>query len=165
MRTLAAGLTKLGLIESPTATFDAAPGEGCPRGPDGGCYQYFLYYMHSVGHGVGLDVHDPMRPTLDPGSVFMIEMGAYVRRRMETIIPNTPRNTAFLSKTAAARTRFAGFGARLEDEFFSTPNGPVLVTPWPRTIADVEARTMSLRASAPPRDEALLKKYPRAGTP
>ncbi|HEV7990552.1 MAG TPA: Xaa-Pro aminopeptidase, partial [Gemmatimonadaceae bacterium] len=123
-RTLALGLTKLGLIEAPDATFDAAPGEPCPKGPDGGCYQYFLYYMHSVGHGVGLDVHDPMLPTLEPGTVFMIEMGAYVRRRMETIIPPTPKNTAFLSKTAAARTRFAGYGARMEDEYFTTPNGP-----------------------------------------
>ncbi|MEO6528259.1 MAG: Xaa-Pro peptidase family protein [Gemmatimonadaceae bacterium] len=161
LHTLSLGLTKLGLIESPTATYDVAPGEYCPKAPDGGCYQYFLYYMHSVGHGVGLDVHDPMRPTLDPGSVFMIEMAAYVRRRMETLVPTTPRNTAFLSRTAAARARFAGFGARLEDEYFSTPNGPVLVTVWPRAIAEVEARTMQLRASAPPRDEATLRKYPR----
>ena len=54
--------------------------------------QYFLYYMHSVGHGVGLDVHDPMLPTLEPGTVFMIEMGAYVRRNIDAIIGKTPRN-------------------------------------------------------------------------
>jgi len=160
-RTLGAGLTKLGLIEGPDATFDGAPGERCPRGPDGGCYQYFLYYMHSVGHGVGLDVHDPMLPSLEPGTVFMIEMGAYTRRHMETLIPSTPKNQAFLARTAAARTRFAGYGARMEDEYFTTPNGPVLVTNWPREIAEVEARTMKLRASAPPRDPAVLKRYPR----
>jgi hypothetical protein len=81
---------------------------------------------------------------------------------MESIIPSTPRNAAFLAKTAAARTRFAGYGARLEDEYFSTPTGPVLVTTWPRAIAEVEARTMQLRASAPPRDEAVIGRYPRA---
>ncbi|MDB4881865.1 MAG: peptidase, partial [Gemmatimonadetes bacterium] len=113
LHALSVGLARLGLIQSPTATYDAAPGEYCPRAPDGACYQYFLYYMHSVGHGVGLDVHDPMLPSLDPGTVFMIEMGAYVRRRIETLIPSTPRNAAFLSRTAAARTRFAGYGVRL----------------------------------------------------
>ena len=161
-RTLAMGLTKLGLIEAPDATFDGAPGEPCIKGADGGCLQYFLYYMHSVGHGVGLDVHDPMLASLEPGTVFMIEMGAYTRRNMEKLIPNTPRNAAFLAKTAAARARFAGYGARMEDEYFTTANGPVLVTQWPREIAEVEARTMKLRASAPPRDASVLRKYPRA---
>ena len=159
---LARGLARIGLIESPTATYDGAPGENCPKGPDGGCLQYFIYYMHSVGHGVGLDVHDPMLPTLEPNTVFMIEMGAYVRRNIDAIIPSTPKNTAFLQKTAAARTRFGGYGARIEDEYFTTPNGPTLVTDWPKEIAAVEAQTMKLRASAPKRDEAVIRKYPRA---
>jgi Xaa-Pro aminopeptidase len=161
-RALAAGLARLGLIESPDATFDAGPGENCPKGPDGGCYQWFLYYMHSVGHGVGLDVHDPMLPNLEPGTVFMIEMAAYVRRRMETLVASTPRNAAFLSRTAAARQRFAGTGVRMEDEYITTANGPELITPWPRGIAEVEARTMQLRASAPRRDETAVRKFPRA---
>jgi hypothetical protein len=50
----------------------------------------------------------------------------------------------------------------MEDEYFTTPNGPTLVTNWPREIAEVEARTMKLRASAPPHDEAVLRRYPRA---
>ena len=160
-RTLAAGLTRLGLIESPNATYDPLPGENCPKGADGGCLQYFIYYMHSVGHGVGLDVHDPMLPTLEPGTVFMIEMGAYVRRNIDKIIGNTARNTAFLSKTSAARARYAGWGARMEDEYFSTANGVELITDWPRDIAGVEARALKLRATPPPRDEATLRKYPR----
>jgi Xaa-Pro aminopeptidase len=161
-RTLAAGLARLGLIESPEATYDLPAGENCPRAPDGACYQWFLYYMHSVGHGVGLDVHDPLSPALEPGSVFMIEMGAYVRRRMETLIPATPRNAAFLSRTAAARTRFAGFGVRLEDEYFATRDGVVLVTPWPRAIAEVEARALRLRSTPPRLDATLPSRYPRA---
>jgi Xaa-Pro aminopeptidase len=148
-RTLAAGLTRLGLIESPEATYDPLPGENCPRGADGGCLQSFIYYMHSVGHGVGLDVHDPMLPTLEPGTVFMIEMGAYVRRNIDAIIAKTPRNATFLAKTAAARAKYAGWGARLEDEYFSTANGIEWTSPWPREIAEVEARAAKLRANPP----------------
>jgi Xaa-Pro aminopeptidase len=148
-RTLAAGLTRLGLIESPEATYDPLPGENCPKGADGGCLQSFIYYMHSVGHGVGLDVHDPMLPTLEPGTVFMIEMGAYVRRNIDAIIAKTPRNATFLAKTAAARAKYAGWGARLEDEYFSTANGIEWTSPWPREIAEVEARAAKLRANPP----------------
>ena len=159
--TLAVGLARIGLIESPTATYDPLPGENCPKGADGGCLQYFLYYMHSVGHGVGLDVHDPMLPTLEPGTVFMIEMGAYVRRNIDAIIAKTPRNEAFLAKTAAARAKYAGWGARLEDEFFSTASGVELTTPWPREPGEVEARAAKLRGSAPPRDPSVIGKFPR----
>jgi Xaa-Pro aminopeptidase len=161
--TLAAGLARLGLIESPDATYDPGQGERCPQAPSGGCYQWFIYYMHAVGHGVGLDVHDPMLPTLQPGTVFMIELGAYVRRHIETIVSDTPRNRAFLAKTAAARTRFAGYGARLEDEYFSTPTGVEWITQWPREMAEVEAREAKLRASPPPHDAAVLRRYPRGG--
>jgi Xaa-Pro aminopeptidase len=160
-RTLAAGLARVGLIESPDATYDPQPGENCPKGADGGCLQYFLYYMHSVGHGVGLNVHDPMLPTLEPGTVFMIEMGAYVRRNIDSIIAQTPRNREFLARTAAARAKYAGWGARLEDEFISTPAGIELVTPWPREPSEVEARARQLRTKAPPRDEAVLRRYTR----
>ena len=160
-RTLAAGLTRLGLIESPDATFDPLPGENCLKGADGGCMQYFLYYMHSVGHGVGLDVHDPMLPTLEPGTVFMIEMGAYVRRNIDAIIAKTPRNATFLAKTAAARAKYAGWGARLEDEYFSTANGIEWTSPWPRDPGEVEARAAKLRANPPGRDPATMAKYPR----
>ena len=119
--TLAAGLAKLGLIEvAGCGRTIRGRASSARRAPDGGCLQYFLYYMHAVGHGVGLDVHDPMLPTLEPGTVFMIEMGAYVRRNIDEIIAKTPRTTAFLAKTAAARAKYAGWGARIEDEFFST---------------------------------------------
>jgi Xaa-Pro aminopeptidase len=162
-RTLAAGLARLGLIESPEAAYDPRPGERCPQAPGGGCYQWFVYYMHAVGHGVGLDVHDPMLPTLQPGTVFMIELGAYVRRNIDSIVADTPRNRAFLAKTKGARERFGGYGARLEDEYFATPSGPEWITQWPRQIADVEAREAKLRASAPPHDAAALSRYPRNG--
>jgi hypothetical protein len=49
----------------------------------------------------------------------------------------------------------------MEDEYFSTANGVELITNWPREIAEVEARAQKLRASAPPRDPALIQKFPR----
>ena len=88
-------------------------------------------------------------------------MAAYVRRNIDSIVARTPRNATFLAKTAAARAKYAGWGARLEDEFFSTSSGVELVTPWPREPGEVEARAQKLRAAAPPRDPAVMGKYPR----
>ncbi|MHB8839902.1 MAG: aminopeptidase P family protein, partial [Gemmatimonadaceae bacterium] len=71
------GLARLGLTESPDATYD------CGRASrDGRCPQWRLYYMHGLGHPIGLDVHDVDAYTqgaLAAGSVFTIEPGVYVR--------------------------------------------------------------------------------------
>ncbi|HEY3258151.1 MAG TPA: Xaa-Pro peptidase family protein, partial [Gemmatimonadaceae bacterium] len=50
-------LTRLGLIESPGATYD------CDASASRQCSETFFYYMHSLGHGIGLDVHDPGAPS------------------------------------------------------------------------------------------------------
>jgi len=38
------------------------------------------YFLHGLGHSVGIDVHDPMNPEtkLDKGMVFTIEPGVYI---------------------------------------------------------------------------------------
>ncbi|MBK9715394.1 MAG: aminopeptidase P family protein [Kouleothrix sp.] len=71
-------------------------------------------YIHGLGHGLGLDIHEDLRITtvqdrgdvLVPGSVFTIEPGLYYPSR--------------------------GYGVRIEDTFYCTPDGQVeSLTPFP----------------------------------
>ena len=73
------GLTRLGLIDSPGATYVAPAGLNCPPT---GCPPVYLYALHGYGgHGIGLEVHDVGRGrppegtpvTLVPGQLFTIE--------------------------------------------------------------------------------------------
>ena len=115
--------------------------------------------MHSIGHGVGLDVHDPMLPTLEPGTVFMIELGAYVRRNIDAIVAKTPRNATFLAKTAAARAKYAGWARDSRTNISRRANGVELTSPWPREIADSRsAERQQLRAKPPPRDAGVMRR-------
>jgi Xaa-Pro aminopeptidase len=160
---LAASLTRLGLIESPTATYDC---EGA-AGP-GTCPQYRLYYMHGLGHGIGLDVHDPWRGSatdvLTPGHAFTIEPGIYVRGNTIDIISDTPRNRAFKEKIRAAVTRYANIGVRIEDDFFVTPSEVEWISRAPREISDIEALMKNKSTGPAPRDPAKVEWY-RATTP
>src|SRR5581483_1720253 len=110
---LAAGLARLGLIESDTATYEC--------GGDRMCAQWSLYYMHLLGHGIGLEVHDPEQfyftGKIAPGSAFTIEPGLYVRSNLADIVPDTPRNRAMLRKIRAAINQYANIGVRIEDDY------------------------------------------------
>jgi Xaa-Pro aminopeptidase len=79
------------------------------------------YYMHGFGHGIGLDVHDPMPATLVPGVVLTIEPGIYIKEGS----PCDPK--------------WWNIGIRIEDEILVTDGEPVnLSAGAPRTIADIE---------------------------
>jgi Xaa-Pro aminopeptidase len=133
------GLARLGLIESPTAAYDCA-GRG---GKVGECPQTSLFYMHGLGHGIGLDVHDPeagYTRGFVPGSAFTIEPGIYVRGDVLDYLPDTPRNRALIARIRPAVQRYRDIGVRIEDDYFVTANGVERVTAGaPREIAEIEA--------------------------
>jgi Xaa-Pro aminopeptidase len=74
------------------------------------------YYMHSVGHHLGLDTHDvgDQRKPLEPGCVITIEPGIYIQEEQ--------------------------VGIRIEDNILITKDGyRVLSENIPKTIQDIES--------------------------
>lgn len=75
------------------------------------------YWLHGLGHMVGIDVHDPARypAVLKPGMVFTIEPGVYIPEEK--------------------------IGVRIEDVFVVGPDGKLidLIADLPHTAEDVEA--------------------------
>ena len=135
---LAAGLARLGLIESATATFDIVAGSTARQMP-----QYTLYYMHGLGHGIGLEVHDPdqfyFTGTIAEGSAFTIEPGIYVRENLLETLPDTPKNRALAAKIRPAVERYRNIGVRIEDDYIVTDKGVEWISRAPREISEIEA--------------------------
>ena len=79
------------------------------------------YYMHGFGHGIGLDVHDPMPGTLAPGVCLTVEPGIYIKAGS----PCDPK--------------WWNIGIRIEDAILVTENGPVNMSKAaPKTVAEIE---------------------------
>jgi Xaa-Pro aminopeptidase len=140
---MAKGLTRLGLTESETATFDPPPGMQCPPA---GCSQRNLYLWHGYGgHGIGLEVHDPAQyytgdNRFKVGDVTTVEPGLYIDPGFIATFPDTPKNRAMRQKLAAAWKKYEGMGVRIEDDYVVTENGTEwLSTGAPREIDEVEA--------------------------
>ncbi|HEX4936248.1 MAG TPA: aminopeptidase P family protein [Gemmatimonadaceae bacterium] len=156
---IAQGLARLGLIESPTATYDCSDGT-MPRQ----CSQVQLYYMHGLGHGIGLEVHDPEQyyysGVIAPGSAFTIEPGIYVRGNLLEILPRTPRNAQLAARIGGAVKRFADIGVRIEDDYLVTEQGVEWVScGLPREADEIEALMRAPSQGAPPRDAAKVEWY------
>ena len=91
---------------------------------------YREFYMHRVGHWLGLDVHDvgDYRVAgewrqLEAGMVMTVEPGIYV----------SPQN----SKVAR---KWRGIGIRVEDDVLVSPEGcEILSAAVPKTVEDIEA--------------------------
>jgi len=156
---LARGLARLHLIESPDATYDCSNG-ATPRQ----CPQMRLYYMHGLGHGIGLEVHDPdqynFTATLKPGSVFTLEPGIYVREHVLEEMPRTPRNLELAARLRPAVAFYRNIGVRIEDDYAVTERGMEWLSRGvPREMAEVEAQ-MKLPWTGPAkRDRELVDRY------
>jgi Xaa-Pro aminopeptidase len=155
---LAAGLARLGLIESPTATYDCVTGDA-PRQ----CPQYRMYYMHGLGHGIGLEVHDPEQyyftRTIAPGSAFTIEPGIYVREHVLEEMPDSPRNREIASKLRAAVNTYRNIGVRIEDDYLATDKGVEWISRAPREIDEIEAAMQGTNTGPAKRNAALVGRY------
>lgn len=155
---LAAGLTKLGLIESPNATYDCA---AVPQPRQ--CSQLQLYYMHGIGHGIGLEVHDPDQyyttGRIQPGSAFTIEPGVYVREHVLDEIPDTPRNREFAARVRNAVALYKNIGVRIEDDYIATTQGVEWISQVPREINELEEMMKKGSPGVAARDEFRVEKY------
>ena len=140
---VARGVTRLGLTEGVDATFDPPWADQCPQQPVR-CTQAFLYMAHGLGHGIGLEVHDPPSPayrpgTFQPGDVFTIEPGIYVSTRLLDILPDTPKNRSMIAHVRAAVARYHDIGIRIEDDYAITATGVEWLSRAPREATEIEA--------------------------
>ncbi len=91
---------------------------------------YKRFYMHTVGHFLGMDVHDVGRYQVDgqdrplaPGIIITVEPGLYIAENAENI-PD----------------KYRGIGIRIEDDVLVTPAGQrVLTAQAPKESAEIEA--------------------------
>lgn len=137
------GLAKLGLVESETAMFDPPWRVDCERSPKQ-CNQSMLWMIHGISHGLGLEVHDPAQfyegdRTFKEGDAFTIEPGIYISTSALDVLPDTPRNRAFIAKVKDAVKKYENSGVRIEDDYVVTARGLERITSAPREIAEIEA--------------------------
>ena len=91
---------------------------------------YRKFYMHGIGHPLGMDVHDICRikdgktfRRFQPGMVTTVEPGIYISADAEDISPE-----------------YRGIGVRIEDDVLVTAGGyEVLTAGVPKQIEDIEA--------------------------
>jgi Xaa-Pro aminopeptidase len=156
---MAAGLARLKLIDSPDATYDCSVG-ATPRQ----CPQYRLYYMHGLGHGIGLEVHDPEQfyytARIAPGSAFTIEPGVYVREHVLDEMPDTPRNHEIANRLRQFVNFYKNIGVRIEDDYAVTANGVEWLSRGvPREIPELEALMKSEWTGPAKRNREIVQRY------
>jgi Xaa-Pro aminopeptidase len=94
---------------------------------------YQKYYPHSIGHWLGMDVHDTMSVSghtpLRPGMIVTVEPGLYI----PVDDPAVPE-------------RFRGIGIRIEDDVLITASEPEVLTRLaPKEISEIESISASGR--------------------
>jgi Xaa-Pro aminopeptidase len=147
----AAGLVKLGLIESVDAQLDMPWKTDCVAAPNS-CTQATLWMIHGISHGLGLAVHDPAQfytggHRFKAGDAFTIEPGIYISTEALAALPDTPRNRAFIARVRPAVERYNNTGVRIEDDYVITASGLERISTAPREISEIEG----IMRNRPPR--------------
>jgi len=104
--------------------------------------QYRIWYMHGLGHWLGMNVHDVGRygVPLQPGMTYTNEPGIYIREDALKYLPNTPEWKAFKEKVGPAFEKYKNIGVRIEDDMLITKDGAEWMTKnLPRKLEDIEA--------------------------
>jgi Xaa-Pro aminopeptidase len=123
------GLLKLGLITDATSN-----------------QQLGIWFNHGIGHSIGLNVHDPGGPELQPGMVITVEPGIYIRPDALDNLPKTAENEKFIAAVRPAFEKYKGIGVRIEDDVVVTDGAPkVLSAGIPSKLEEVEAAVAQLR--------------------
>ncbi len=125
------GLFKLGLITDPKSDAEAR-----------------IWFNHGIGHGIGLNVHDPGGRELQPGMVVTVEPGLYFRPDALDNLPKTPEMQKFAETVRPAFEKYKGIGVRIEDDVLITTGDPkVFSAAIPSKLEDVEAEVARLRGA------------------
>lgn len=116
------GLFRLGLITDPSTN------------------QYRAFFLHGVGHFIGLAVHDVRSGDhLRTNMVLTIEPGIYVREDSEERLIAQGVSEKELDKIRPALRKFMNIGVRIEDDILVTEDGyQVLSQTAPREIREIE---------------------------
>ena len=103
--------------------------------------QYRIWFMHSNGHWLGMNVHDVGGSAkFEPGMTFTNEPGIYVRLDALDNLTRDPANEKLIAAVKPAFEKYKGIGVRIEDDMLITPEGVKWMTAaLPRSIADIEA--------------------------
>ena len=148
-RVLAAGLARLGLIESVDATLPESPQP-----------QHRLFTLHGLGHGIGLNVHDPNSPTVEIGYAFTLEPGLYIREDALDRLGEGEEADALRERLRPAIMKYKEIGVRIEDSYAYTDEGLVRLSEGiPRTVEEVEATMAEESFANHHRLEELVKRY------
>jgi Xaa-Pro aminopeptidase len=122
---LTEGMVKLGLLKGDPAKLIEEK-------------KFMQFYMHNLGHFLGIDVHDAgryyfngeSRPA-EPGMVMTIEPGLYIS-------PDTKNIPEGFNQNVPAK--YLGIGVRIEDDVLVTENGArVLTNKVPKDPGEIEA--------------------------